>query len=126
MNRFRDEFEIEAEPYTEIILSKLEYSNDNSEVEDKILEESLQNYQKVIEARQNLRMAIRKFDLFTKDGLSVSEWQDQFEPDMSDIENWDELNLQIKKAEDQIIKFEKIQSLFEQIENMNYANPTLG
>jgi hypothetical protein len=41
MNRFRDEFEIEAEPYTEIILSKLEYSNDNSEVEDKILEESL-------------------------------------------------------------------------------------
>ena len=44
MNRFRDEFEIEAEPYTEIILSKLDYSSDSSEIEDKILEDALLNY----------------------------------------------------------------------------------
>jgi hypothetical protein len=29
MNRFRDEFELEAEPYSEILLSKLEFNPNN-------------------------------------------------------------------------------------------------
>ena len=59
MNRFRDEFELEAEPYTEIILSKIEFGELNSDRENEILDQALINYQKVIETRHNLRTAIR-------------------------------------------------------------------
>lgn len=34
MNRFRDEFELEAEPYSEILLSKIEITEGYSKQED--------------------------------------------------------------------------------------------
>ena len=49
-----------------------------------------------------------------------------FEPDFEEIENWDELNLLIKEKEDQILKYEKIQSFLDQVGKMNYPHATLN